>query len=107
MTDKEDSFTSDDWKCPVTDKPTLDDCHIELQFGYGSDKDMWTYKFTSINDIVGKKVLETIQSMMPEGRSVEHFGRDTMAEHFDEDWWKKLSKEELAQYRKDCGLGIV
>ena len=35
--------------------------------------------------------------MMPKDRSVESFGRDTMAEHFDPNWWEKLSKEELAK----------
>jgi hypothetical protein len=42
--------------------------------------------------------------MMSEGESVEDFGRDTMAELFDENWWEKLSKEERAQYKKDWGM---
>jgi len=77
--DNEDSFTSDDWKCPVTGMSTIDDCHIEIQFGYGSDMDMWTFKFSSVNDVVGKKVLEVIQSLMSEGKSVDDFGKDTLA----------------------------
>ena len=96
---------SDDFVCPVTDrKDVIDDCYITIEFGYGSDKDMTTYHFNKVQDSVGKKVLETIQSMMPEGRSVEDFGRDTMAEHFDENWWEKLSKEERDKYRGDWGI---
>ena len=96
---------SDDFVCPVTDsKDVIDDCYITIEFGYGSDKDMTTYRFNKVQDEVGKKVLEVIQSMMPEGRSVEDFGRDTMAEHFDENWWEKLSKEEQVKYRKVWGL---
>tara|TARA_R100000808_G_C2151395_1_gene160432 strand:+ start:1516 stop:1812 length:297 start_codon:yes stop_codon:yes gene_type:complete len=96
-------------KCPVTDRADLiDDCYIEIQFGYGSDKDMWTYNFGdekgAVHDSVGKKVLEVIQSMMPEGRSVESFGKDTIAENFDENWWEKLTDEERAKYRKDWGI---
>ena len=96
---------SDDFVCPITDREdVIDDCYITIEFGYGSDKDMMTYHFNKIHDSVGKKVLEAIQSMMPEGGSVEDFGTDTMAEHFDENWWEKLSKEERAKYRKDWGM---
>ena len=92
-------------KCPVTDREdVIDDCYITIEFGYGSDKDLWTYKFNTVPDSVGKKVLEAIQSMMPEGKSVESFGEDTMAEHFDENWWEKLSPDERAKYRRDWGL---
>ena len=92
-------------KCPVTDREdVIDDCYITIEFGYGSDKDLWTYKFNTVHDSVGKKVLEAIQSMMPEGKSVESFGEDTMAEHFDPDWWEKLSKEERDKYRRDWGM---
>ena len=70
-------------KCPVTDrKDVVDDCYITIEFGFGSDKDLWTYRFNTIHDSVGKKVLEAIQSMMPKGKSVEDFGEDTMDEYF-------------------------
>tara|TARA_B110001454_G_C12556419_1_gene365749 strand:+ start:108 stop:392 length:285 start_codon:yes stop_codon:yes gene_type:complete len=92
-------------KCPVTDREdVVDDCYITIEFGYGSDKDMWTYNFNTVHDSVGKKVLEAIQSMMPKDRSTESFGRDTLAEHFDENWWEKLSEEEREKYRRDWGI---
>ncbi len=98
---------SDDFVCPITEKDVIDDCYITIEFGYGSDKDMMTYHFNKVHDSVGKKVLETIQSMMPPDApadSVEDFGTDTMAEHFDDNWWEKLSPEERAKYKKDWGL---
>jgi len=96
-------------KCAVTGREdVIDDCYIEIQFGYGSDKDMWTYKFGddngAVHDIVGKKVLEAIQSLMPEGKSVESFGEDLIAEHFDANWWENLPKDERTKYKKDWGL---
>jgi len=27
-----------------------------------------------------------------------------MAEHFDENWWEKLSEEEKIKYKKDWGI---
>ena len=91
--------------CPVTDREdVIDDCYITVEFGYGSDKDMMTYKFNTVHDSVGKKVLEAIQSLMPKGRSVEDFGRNTMDELFNENWWEELSKEEREDYRKRWGL---
>jgi hypothetical protein len=92
---KKDHLTSRDGvpKCPVTNREDfIDDCYIEVSFGYGSDKDMWTYNFGAVHDIVGKKVLETIQSLMPEGRSVEDFGKDTLVACI------KKSREELGNY---------
>ena len=72
-------------KCPVTNREdVIDDCYITIEFGYGSDKDLWTYRFNTIHDSVGKKVLEAIQSMMPEGKSVEDFGENVMEEYFGE-----------------------
>ena len=70
-------------KCPITNRDdVIDDCYITIEFGYGSDKDMMTYNFHTVHDVVGKKVLETIQSLMPKGKSVEDFGTDTMDEYF-------------------------
>jgi hypothetical protein len=67
--------------CPVTGKEVLDDCHITIEFGYGSDKDCTTYTFSPVADAVGKKVLETIGSMLQSG-NIEEFGQDVMDEMF-------------------------
>ncbi len=85
--------------CPVTGRDDMiDDCYITIEFGYGSDKDMWTYNLGPVHDSVGKKVLEAIQSMLPKGKSIEDFGKDTMAEHFDPNW--RPTDEE----KKEMGL---
>lgn len=96
------------YRCPVTNrKDMVDDCYIEIQFGYGSDKDMWTYKFGdekgAVHDSVGKKVLEAIQSLMAKGASVEDFGQDTIESHFDANWWENLSEQEKNKHRKEWG----
>ena len=105
---KNEDFISDDGvsKCPVTDREDfIDDCYIEIQFGYGSDKDMWTYNFGAVHDIVGKKVLETIQALMPEGRSVEDFGEDTLAEGIEKSnkEWLGYTDEEKKKKKKEWG----
>lgn len=74
-----------DVTCPITNKQVLDDCHIHIEFGYGSDLDMTTYKFSPVHDEVGKKVVKYIESLMPKGHSVEDFGRNVMDEIFDEE----------------------
>jgi hypothetical protein len=90
--------------CPVTGRDDMiDDCYITIEFGYGSDKDMMTYKFgdkrSAVHDVVGKKVLEAIQSLMIEGKSVEDFGENTMEELFDKDW--SPSKHQRAEWGFD------
>ena len=84
----------DDWPtggCPVTGrKDMIDDCYITVEFGYGSDKDMWTYNLGPVHDSVGKKVLETIQSMMKTGESIDKFGLDTLGVAIEHEKSKKL-----------------
>lgn len=86
MSKKNDPFHDEDLNvtCPITNKDVLDDCHIVIEFGYGSDKDMTTYKFSPVHDEVGKKVVAYIQSLMPKGHSAEEFGRNVMDELFEE-----------------------
>ena len=60
----------------------IDDCHITIEFGYGSDKDLTTYTFSPVHDEVGKKVLAYIQSISEKGVNIENFARDVMDETF-------------------------
>jgi len=70
-------------KCPITNKEDMiDDCHITIEFGYGSDKDLTTYTFSPVHDEVGKKVLAYIQSISEKGVDIENFARDVMDETF-------------------------
>ena len=85
MTKYKDTLISDDGvpRCPVTNRTDfIDDCYINIQFGYGSDKDMTTYKFSPVHDEVGKKVIAYMQSLMPKGNSVEEFGVNVIDELF-------------------------
>ena len=79
-------------KCPVTNEYVIDDCHITIEFGYGSDLDMTTYSFSPVHDKVGKKVLEYIQSLMPQGHSIDEFGRNMLDEDFDFKEWSQEDK---------------
>ena len=70
-------------KCSITNKEdVIDDCHITIEFGYGSDKDLTTYTFSPVHDEVGKKVLAYIQSISGKGVDIENFARDVMDETF-------------------------
>ena len=70
-------------KCPITNKEdVIDDCHITIEFGYGSDKDLTTYTFSPVHEEVGKKVLAYIQSISEKGVDIENFARDVIDETF-------------------------
>lgn len=85
MSKKLDPFYDEnlDQTCPISNKQVLDDCHIVIEFGYGSDWDMTTYSFSPVHDEVGKKVVAYIQSLMPKGHSVEEFSTNIMADLFE------------------------
>ena len=71
-------------KCPISNKEDMiDDCHITIEFGYGSDKDLWTYTFSPVHDEVGKSVLKFLQTIsVNKNFNVEDFGRDIMEQEF-------------------------
>ena len=74
-------------KCPVTDREDMiDDCYIKVEFGYGSDLDLMTYRFGPVHDEVGKKVLGLIQLLMTNGKSVEDFVKNEMDDYFTNEW---------------------
>ena len=87
-----------DLKCKITNKETLDDCHITIEFGYGSELDFTTYEFSPVHESVGKEILKFIDEMLvsdykdhpilgvqvEKKRSVEDFSRNTMDEYFGE-----------------------
>ena len=88
MSKKLDPFYHEDLNqtCPITNKDVLDDCHVVIEFGYGSDLDMTTYTFSTIHDEVGKKIVAYIQSLMPKGHSVEEFSTNVMEDLFNKEW---------------------
>jgi hypothetical protein len=72
-------------KCSITGNPgVIDDCHITIEFGYGSDKDMTTYQFSPVADETGKKILKYISTLMPRHITVAEHARDVLEETFGE-----------------------
>ena len=61
-------------RCAVTDsEEVIDDCYIEIQFGYGSPRDLETYNFGPVLHEVGEDILQYIVSKMSEGKNLEDF----------------------------------
>ena len=57
--------------CDVTGMNRIDDCYITIEFGYGSTRDMETFKF-DVCDHVGQLVLKYINNMYSNGKNVRH-----------------------------------
>lgn len=88
MSKKSDPFYDEQlsYTCPITNKEVIDDCHITIEFGYGSDLDMTTYSFSPVHDEVGKKVIKYIESLMPKGHSAQEFATNVMDDIFGSEW---------------------
>ena len=93
-------------KCPITNRADMiDDCHITIEFGYGSDLDFTTYEFSPVHESVGKEILKLIDRMIQKeyqdhptlgvqisnNPNTEDFSRNTMNEYFGEPSEKDLS----------------
>jgi hypothetical protein len=57
--------------CDVTGMKRIDDCYITIEFGYGSTRDMQTFKF-DVCDHVGQMVLKYINNMYSNGKNIRH-----------------------------------
>ena len=61
-------------RCVVTDsEDVIDDCYIEIQFGYGSPRDLETYNFGAVKHEIGEDILKYIVSRMAEDKKLEDF----------------------------------
>ena len=58
-------------QCDVTGIDKVDDCTIRIDFGYGSTRDMESYKF-EVCDHVGQVLLKYINNMYTNGKNVRH-----------------------------------
>ena len=72
-------------ECAITgvDK-VIDDCHVTIEFGYGSSKDLHTYQFSPITERSGVDILDYIQKVLDEngtGKSIEDFRTDKRTDH--------------------------
>jgi len=84
-------------KCCITDdEEVIDDAGIFFEFGYGSRRDLQRFDFPLIKDEVAEKVLQFIQMLMVDGRSIDEFKTDFLDqidEKAERKKWKKYYKE--------------
>ncbi len=65
-------------KCDFTDAGMIDDCGIELHFGYGSNRDLQSFKFKNVSDGMGEKVLKFLNDSFVNGKTIRDYGHDSL-----------------------------
>ena len=65
-------------KCAFTDNGMIDDCGIELYFGYGSNRDLQSFVYKNVSDGVGEKVLKFLNDLLVNGKTIRDFGHDSL-----------------------------
>ena len=63
-------------KCAFTDNGMIDDCGIELHFGYGSNRDMQSYVIKNVSDGMGEKVLKFLNDNFVNGSDIRDYLRE-------------------------------
>jgi hypothetical protein len=64
-------------KCAFTDNGMIDDCGIELHFGYGSNRDMQSYVIKNVSDGMGEKVLKFLNDNFVNGSDIRDYLRES------------------------------
>ena len=54
----------------------IDDCGIELHFGYGSNRDMQSYVIRNVSDGMGEKVLKFLNDNFVNGSDIRDYLRE-------------------------------
>jgi len=65
-------------KCAFTDNGMIDDCGIEVHFGYGSNRDLQSFTFKNVSDGVGEKVLKFLNDSFVNGKTIRDYGHDSL-----------------------------
>ena len=65
-------------RCDFTDVGMIDDCGIELHFGYGSNRDLQSFKFKNVSDGIGEKVLKFLNDSFVNGKTIRDYGHDSL-----------------------------
>ena len=65
-------------KCAFTDNGIIDDCGIELYFGYGSNRDLQSFTFKNVSDGMGEKVLKFLNDSFVNGKTIRDYGHDSL-----------------------------
>lgn len=65
-------------KCAFTDVGMIDDCGIEIYFGYGSNRDLQSFTFKNVSDGIGEKVLKFLNDSFVNGKTIRDYGHDSL-----------------------------
>ena len=65
-------------KCAFTDVGMIDDCGIEIYFGYGSNRDLQSFTFKNVSDGMGEKVLKFLNDSFVNGKTIRDYGHDSL-----------------------------
>jgi len=70
--------------CDFTDQRKIDDCGVQIDFGYGSNRDLQAFEFNNVSDEVGERILKFINEQFTNGKDISDFVREhplSMKEH--------------------------
>ena len=65
-------------KCDFTDVGMIDDCGIDIYFGYGSNRDLQSFSFKNVSDGLGEKVLKFLNDSFVNGKTIRDYGHDSL-----------------------------
>ena len=61
--------------CDFTDQRKIDDCGVQIDFGYGSNRDLQAFEFNNVSDEVGERILKFINEQFTNGKDISDFVR--------------------------------
>ena len=70
--------------CDFTDQRKIDDCGVQIDFGYGSNRDLQAFEFNNVSDEVGERILKFINEQFTNGKDISDFVKEhplSMKEH--------------------------
>ena len=65
-------------KCDFTDSGMINDCGIDITFGYGSNRDLQSFSFKNVSDGIGEKVLKLLNDSFENGKSIRDFCHNSL-----------------------------
>jgi hypothetical protein len=71
-------------KCDFTDVGMIDDCGIDIYFGYGSNRDLQSFSFKNVSDGLGEKVLKFLNDSFVNGKTIRDYGHDSLGGNSDD-----------------------
>ena len=61
--------------CDLTGQRKIDDCGVQIDFGYGSNRDLQAFEFNNVSDEVGERILKFINEQFTNGKDISDFVR--------------------------------